>query len=62
MFMDGAVPTRRLAGGGTERHASPGVLPPDTIESVGAVQGFLAATLLGAACWLTVLWMLSRML
>jgi hypothetical protein len=62
MSMDGPVPTHRLAGAGTERPAGPGVLPPDTIESVGAVQGFLAATLLGAACWLTVLWMLSRML
>ena len=58
--MDGPVPTHRLAGARTERHA--GLLPPDTIESVGAVRGFLSATLLGAACWLTVLWMLSRLL
>ena len=37
-------------------------LPPDTIESAGAVQGFLAAAFLGAACWLSVLWLIARLL
>jgi hypothetical protein len=50
-----------MSGGRTQPHAPRGALPPDTLESVGAMRAFLTAALLGAGCWLTVFWLVSRL-